>query len=187
LFGKTGLARLRYQTIDAFNGGQGVRVTSRTYSVDDNGGTYGFLMPPLNNFQMGSSGDTLEILGVVGGTGFRTNLGLVDCTAFPNGQNVQARVEILDDKGLTIDTFTMNVPSAGGVQINDIFHARGLGDGPRAALIRVSPISGLIGAYATMNDNGTNDPTYLAANLAATIEASGPRPRALASANWGAP
>jgi hypothetical protein len=61
----------------------------------------------------------------------------------------------------------MNVPSAGGVQINDIFHARGLGDGPRAALIRVSPISGLIGAYATMNDNGTNDPTYLAANLAA--------------------
>lgn len=166
LFGKTGIARLRYQSAD-FVGGQGVRVTSRTYSVDDNGGTYGFLMPPFNNFQIGASGDTLEILGVVGGKGFRTNLGLVECNAGATGQNMQARIEIIDDKGKTIDSFTMNVPAAGGVQINDIFHARGLGDGPTAALIRVSPISGTIGAYATMNDNGTNDPTYLAANLAA--------------------
>jgi hypothetical protein len=79
---------------------------------------------------------------------------------------VAARVDIIDDKGKTIDSFTMNVPSAGGVQINDLFHARGLGDGPAAALIRVTPLGGLIAAYATMNDNGTNDPTYLAANLA---------------------
>jgi hypothetical protein len=166
LYGKTGIARLRYQSSD-FTGGEGVRVTSRTYSVDDDGGTYGFLMPPFNNFQIGTSGDTLEILGVVGGKGFRTNLGLVECNPWPSGQNVQALVEIIDDHGKTIDSFTMNVPSAGGVQINDIFHARGLGDGPTAALIRVSPLSGTIGAYATMNDNGTNDPTYLAANLAA--------------------
>lgn len=168
LFGKSGIARLRYQTMDLFSLAGGIRVTSRTYSVDDNGGTYGFLMPPFNNFQIGGSGDTLEILGVVGGTGFRTNLGLVDTTQSPSGTNVLARVEIIDDKGKTIDTFTMNVPSAGGVQINDIFHARNLGDGPTAALIRVTPLSGLIGAYATMNDNGTNDPTYLAANLAAS-------------------
>jgi len=167
LFGKTGIARLRYQSLDVSLSGQAVRVTSRTYSVDENGGTYGFLMPPFNNFQMGTSGDTLEILGVVGGKGFRTNLGLVDCSPWPNGGNVQARVDILDDKGRSIDSFTMNVPSAGGVQVNDLFHARALGDGPTAALIRVSPITGMIGAYATMNDNGTNDPTYLAANLAA--------------------
>jgi hypothetical protein len=165
LFGKTGIARLRYQSFDNV-GGLGVRVTSRTYSINEDGGTYGFLMPPFNNFQIGASGDTLEILGVVGGKGFRTNLGLVEVNPFPTGQNVQAKVEIIDDKGKTIDSFTMNVPSAGGTQINDIFHARGLGDGPTAALIRVSPLSGTIGAYATMNDNGTNDPTYLAANLA---------------------
>jgi hypothetical protein len=169
LFGMSGFARLRYMSADFTNPGQTVRVTSRTYSVDDNGGTYGFLMPPLNNFQIAGSGDTLEILGVVGGKGFRTNLGLVECTAAasPTGHTAQARVEIIDDKGKTIDSFTMNVPATGGVQINDIFHARGLGDGPTAALIRVSPLSGLIAAYATMNDNGTNDPTYLAANLAA--------------------
>jgi hypothetical protein len=166
LFGRSGIARLRYQSPDGING-QGVRVTSRTYSVDENGGTYGFLMPPLNNFQMAAAGDTLEILGVVGGSGFRTNLGLVDTNANAGNQNAQAKVEIIDQTGKTIDTFTVTFPSAGGTQLNDLFHARGLGDGPVAALIRVTPIVGTIGAYATMNDNGTNDPTYLAANLGA--------------------
>jgi len=164
LFNRTGIARLRYQSSGDANG---VRVTSRTYSIDENGGTYGFLMPPLNNFQSAVSGDSLEILGVVGGKQYRTNVGLVDLTAFPTSQPASARIEIIDEKGKTIDAFTVPVPSAGGVQINDIFHSRNLGDGPAAALIRVSPLSGLIGAYATMNDNGTNDPTYLAANLAA--------------------
>ena len=167
LFGMTGIARLRYQSFNFSNVTLGIRVTSRTYSVDDKGGTYGFLMPPLNNFQIGGSGDTLEILGVIGGQGFRTNLGFVDCTQNPTGQNIQALVAIVDDRGRGIDSFVMNIPSAGGVQINDIFHARGLGDGPTAARILVAPFGGLIGAYATMNDNGTNDPTYLAANLAA--------------------
>ena len=164
LFGKTGIARLRYQSSGDANG---VRVTSRTYSIDENGGTYGFLMPPLNNFQSATSGDTLEILGVVGGKQYRTNVGLVELTAFPSTVQAAARIEIIDDKGKTIDSFTVNVPVAGGIQINDIFHARNLGDGPAAALIRVSPLSGLIGAYAALNDNGTNDPTYLAANLGA--------------------
>jgi hypothetical protein len=34
-------------------------------------------------------------------------------------------------------------------------------------LIRVSTIEGMIGAYAAFVDNGTNDPAYVAANLAA--------------------
>ncbi len=164
LFNRTGIARLRYQSIGDANG---VRVTSRTYSIDANGGTYGFLMPPLNNFQAASSGDTLEILGVVGGSGFRTNIGLVDLTGFAASIPAGVKIEIIDDKGKTIDSFSVNVPSAGGMQIDDVFHARGLGDGPTAALILISPTSGMIGAYATSNDNGTNDPTYLAANLAA--------------------
>ena len=164
LFNRNGIARLRYQSA---GDSSGVRVTSRTYSIDENGGTYGFLMPPLNNFQSATGGDTLEILGVVGGKQYRTNVGLVELTAFSNSVQAAARVEIVDEKGKTIDTFTVNVPVAGGIQINDIFHSRGLGDGPTAALIRISPLTGLIGAYATMNDNGTNDPTYLAANLVA--------------------
>ena len=163
-FGRTGIARLRFvSTID----NTGVRMTARTYNIDDNGGTFGYLMPALNNFQAAGPGDTLEILGVVGGERFRTNIGLVELTGFANGQNASARVEIIDDKGATIDTLTVNMPVAGGMQLNDIFHARGLGDGPPAALIRVTALAGTFAAYATTLDNGTNDPVYLAANLAA--------------------
>lgn len=165
-FGRTGIARLRYQsqTSDSV----GVRVTSRTYNVDENGGTYGFLMPPLNNFQSASAGDTLEIFGAVGDKRFRTNVGIVELSSgFTTGASPVVKIEIVDDKGTTIDSFTTTVPYAGGTQLNDIFRARGLGDGPAAAIIRISPLNGMVGAYATMIDNGTNDPTYLAAQLGA--------------------
>src|ERR1051326_6035235 len=62
LFGKTGIARLRYQAFSFTSPGQTVRVTSRTYSVADNGGTYGFLMPPFNNFQIGGAGAPLRLV-----------------------------------------------------------------------------------------------------------------------------
>lgn len=167
LFGRTGIAKLRFQS--NLNGG--VRVTSRTYNIDENGGTFGFLTPPMNGFQAAASGETLEILGVIGGKDYRTNLGLVELNTWSGGPNTQpasARIEIIDDKGQTIDTFTTNVPIAGGIQINDLFRGRNLGDGPRAALLRISPLRGQIGAYATVTDNGTNDSIYLAPNLAAS-------------------
>jgi hypothetical protein len=165
LFGKTGVAKLTYQS--DLNGG--IRVTSRTYSIDDNGGTFGFLTPPLNAFQAAATGEALEILGVTGGKDYRTNLGLVDIQQWPNGQQPSAaRIDIIDHTGKTIDSFTTNIPNAGGMQINDLFRGRNLGDGPPAALIRVSPIRGLIAAYATVTDNGTNDSIYLAPNLAAS-------------------
>jgi len=163
-FGKTGIARLRFTSQSPDN--SGVRVTSRTYSVDSNGGTYGFLMPPLNNFQIAGSGDTLEILGAFADPGYRTNIGLVELTEFPTNQNATARVEILDSASKTIDSFSVNFPVAGGTQLNDIFRARGLTvSGP--VLIRITPTNGTIGAYATTTDNITNDSSYLAANLAA--------------------
>ena len=110
-------------------------------------------------------GESLEILGPEGRKSFRTNLSLVELTAFADGPPVKVRIDILDDFGATLDTFETEVPVAGGVQLLDIFRARGLGDGPTAALIRVSPLSGLVGAFATTLDGGTNDPTYYGAVL----------------------
>lgn len=165
-FGLTGIARLRY--VSGFSSdGIGVRVTSRTYTEDlASGGTFGFLMPPLNSFQSAGSGESLEILGPQGEANFRTNLALVDLTAFPTGPAPQVKIEIFDEKGALVDSFETAVPSAGGVQFGELFQARGLGNGPAAAVIRVSPFGGLIGAFATMTDNGTNDPVYFAAGLA---------------------
>jgi len=164
-FGMTGIARMRVVAQGGSSGG-GIRFTSRTYTVDASGGTYGFLMPPLNSFQVGANGDTLEILGAFADPNYRTNIGLVQAGETGNTANATARVEILDGSSHSIDSFTVDFPMNGGTQLNDVFRARGLTiAGP--VLIRVTPLNGVIGAYATVTDNVTNDSSYLAANLAA--------------------
>ncbi|HSP34526.1 MAG TPA: hypothetical protein VLU46_09445, partial [Thermoanaerobaculia bacterium] len=164
-FNMTGIARLRVVAQGAASG-PGIRFTSRTYNVDDNGGTYGFLMPPLNSFQVGANGDTLEILGAFADPNFRTNIGLVQTSETGAPSSATAKVEILDSTSRVIDSFTVDFPMNGGTQLNDVFRARGLTvSGP--VLIRVTPLNGVIGAYATTTDNVTNDSSYLAANLAA--------------------
>lgn len=169
LFGRTGVARLRYQS--SGDGTQtstdGVRATSRTYNLRPEGGTVGLVMPPLNAFQSAGPGESLEILGPIGDASFRTNLALVDLTAFADGGTVNVRVEVIDDAGRLVDAFTVPVPVAGGIQLDDVFRNRGLGVGPKAAVLRVSPAGGLVGAYATLVNNGTNDSVYYPAALAA--------------------
>ena len=125
-------------------------------------------MPPLNSFQSGAAGDTLEILGTSLQKNFRTNLGLVDTTRCDScGVKSHARIAIIDGRGATIDSFETDVPAAGAMQINDLFRARNLPDSGEPVLIRVTVMSGMLGAYGAMVDNGTNDPAYFAANLGA--------------------
>jgi hypothetical protein len=165
-FHRSGMARMR-----VWSGGAtsdvSLRATARTYTVDENGGTAGFFMPPLNSFQSGAAGDTLEILGTSLQKNFRTNLGLVDTTRCDScGVKSHARVDVVDSHGATIDSFETDVPAAGAMQINDLFHARNLADSGEPVLIRVTVLNGMLGAYGAMVDNGTNDPAYFAANLA---------------------
>ena len=164
-FKMTGLARLRVVAQGASSGG-GIRYTSRTYNVGSDGGTYGFLVPPFSSFQLAANGDTLEILGAFADPHYRTNIGLVQSSETGNTADATAKVEILDASSKTIDSFSVTFPMSGGTQLNDIFRARNLNvSGP--VLIRVTPQNGVIGAYATVTDNVTNDSTFLAANLAA--------------------
>ncbi|HEX7155283.1 MAG TPA: hypothetical protein VF618_27700 [Thermoanaerobaculia bacterium] len=160
VFNRTGIARLRVI-------GNGIRFTSRTYSIDENGGTYGFLMPPLNAFQVVTPGETLELLGSVIDPAYRTNIGIVEMSNAITGGTAQARIDILIPGGAVLDSFTVTVPIGRGMQVNDVFQGRGLTGEKRPVLIRVTGLSGVIGSYVTMNDNGTNDPTYLPAYLGA--------------------
>lgn len=166
VFGQEGVSRLRFVS-NGSPAGRGVRVTSRAYTVLPGGGTYGVPLPPLNAFQMAGPGEAIELLGVLGGPSFRTNLSLVDMTAFADGKTVRVGVKVVGDGGAELDSFDVNVPVAGGIQIDDLFRARRLGDGPPAALIRISPAGGLIGAYATSLDQGTNDAILVSAALVA--------------------
>jgi hypothetical protein len=169
-FGKTGVARPRFETDGGTTDASGgVRVTSRTYTAGPNGGSYGLLIPALNAFQSAGGGESLEILLPAGGSGFRTNLALVELTSsFASGTPpVAVQVEVFDEHGTLRDHFETPLPITGGVQIDDLSHGRGLGDGPSTGVIRISPAGGLVAAYASVIDNGTNDPMYVAAQLAA--------------------
>jgi hypothetical protein len=165
LWNEEGVARLRYRSIDD---GEGVRVTSRTYTIDESGATYGSLIPPLDHFQIAPSGDALEIIGATAGPGFRTNVGLVELSDVKTGAApTTVRIRVIDQDHHELDSFTVTLQRAAGVQINNIFASRGITP-PAAALIVVEVLDeGLIGAYATLTDNTTNDTTYLAAQLAA--------------------
>jgi hypothetical protein len=165
-FGRTGIARLRV-TASGATTDTSIRVSSRTYTTSANGGTYGFLLPPLNAFQTASAGDVLEILGPALDPGFRTNIGLVDMAASESSP-ARARVEVIGAAGgLTLDRFEVTLPPLGGMQLNDLFRAHQLRHDGTPVLIRITAINGMIGSYAATLDNGTNDSTYFAANLGA--------------------
>ena len=164
VFGLNGVARLSFES--GFPSG-GVSITSRTYTLLPDGSTYGMLVPPLVASQIVGPGETLEILGPTGGAASRTNLSLVKLDYRPG----VVHVEIHGENGTLLDEFDQVVPAKGGVQVNDLFRTRGLGDGPRAALLRLSlppgdPSSVRLAAYATTIDNGTNDPVYFVGHLA---------------------
>jgi hypothetical protein len=156
----TGTVRIRFESPN------GVRLTSRTYVADRDGGTYGTLIPPLNSFQSVTTGEALEILGIVGAPTLRAGLSFVDLSNRRPGEMVKATVSIVDERNQLLDRFDVEWPSAGGSRIEDLFRERGVAV-PHAALVRVEAHNGLIGAFATLTDTVTGDLTYLAAGLAA--------------------
>ena len=166
-FAKEGLGRLRFQS-GHMGDSEGIRVSARIYTLEADGGTYGFVMPALNAFQSAGPGESLEIMGAFIDSGFRTNLALVDTIGWNTNQPVDVRVEIFGTGGALLDRFDTKVRAAGGTHLLDIFTNRGLeADSPTPVIIRISPSIGIIGAFATMIDNGTNDSLYLGAGLAA--------------------
>jgi hypothetical protein len=83
----------------------------------------------------------------------------VELAGQPTSARSRVRVEIVNEAGRQVDAFELAVPVAGGLQVDDLFRARGLGDVPAAAVLRVVPIDSLVTAYATVIDVGTNDAT----------------------------
>ena len=59
---------------------------------------------------------------------------------------LKGKIEIIDPAGSSLDSFEVSIPSAGGMQINDLFHGRSLPENTSSVLIRVTTIEGMIGA-----------------------------------------
>lgn len=136
-------------------------VTARTYSRNEQNGTYGQFIPGVTSANAVGAGErALEVLQLEQSEQFRTNLGLVEVT----GQS--ARVEITaykpDSKTTAVTAYDLKPNEF--IQFGRIFQSLGLPTvyGGRVS-VKVLEGSGRVAAYGSVVDNRTVDPTYVPA------------------------
>ncbi len=140
--------------------GEGMPVTTRTYNLAADGGTFGQGIPGilLND---ATAADRLILPMLLSDPDrYRTNLGIVQTSA----GSLAVRVQLHDTDGAVIGTKGYASTSA-FLQINDLLDNMGIGDTiVEGGWISVDLIAGSPAywtAYASIIDNSTDDPTYI--------------------------
>jgi hypothetical protein len=147
---------LLYVTVD----GEGMPVTTRTYNLADDGGTFGQGIPGIL-LNEASVANTLILPMAHSSAGrFRTNLGIVQTSA----GSIAVRVSIHAQDGTVLATTSYATGSA-FLQINNLFYEMGIGNSTVVgAWISVELIGGTPSywtTYASIVDGDTDDPTYI--------------------------
>lgn len=147
---------LLYVTID----GEGTPVTTRTYNLAADGGTFGQGIPGILLDEAVAADElVLPMVHSVPGR-FRTNLGLVQASA----GSMAVRVQVHDPDGTVLASKGYGSSDA-YLQVNDLFRDMGIGSlSVEGAWVSVQLIGGAPAywtAYASVVDNDTDDPTYI--------------------------
>lgn len=155
MFSVTGAGALEIRGAD-------LAVTSRTSTPGDPDGSYGQGIPPIQPEQiLTSSGvNTAAVGGVEEGPAFRTNLGL--CEVW--GERVTVRVTVLDSSMTVMGDLDIDLRPFENTQINQVVRTVAGLSSLSGGVVRVSVLSGQgrVGAYLSVVDNATGDPTYIA-------------------------
>jgi len=162
LFSATGAGALEIR-------GNDLAVTSRTSTPDGHGGSFGQGIPPLEQGGiLSASGTASATIGGLREDGeFRTNLGL--CEVW--GEAVTATVAVLDAAMDELGSERYELRPYENIQINrvaaEVGGATNLGNG----LVRVTVIdgNGRIGAYISIVDKSSGDPTFVSVAPPSTI------------------
>ena len=134
-------------------------VTARTFSREEDGGTYGQFIPAVTSTDAVGLGErALEVLQLEDSDSFRSNVGLVEVTGNP--VTVEMTLRTPDAK----DTAFVHFDLAGGefMQIQRIFKSTGYGNVYNGRVsMRVVGGQGRVAGYGSVVDNRTEDPTYV--------------------------
>jgi hypothetical protein len=154
LFGHAGVGALELR-------GPGLAVDSRTWTPAADGGGYGQGIPSLASNELLTLDREPEAMagGVVEDAAFRTNLGL--CEVW--GETVTVRIEVLDEAGVVLGSLDQILWPFENLQINRVVTAvTGSDAGLQRGAIRLRAVSGggRLGAYLSLVDAVTGDPTY---------------------------
>ncbi|MDP9192472.1 MAG: hypothetical protein M3P06_12300 [Acidobacteriota bacterium] len=137
-------------------------VTARTFSRNEDGGTFGQFIPGVTAADgVGAGERALEVLQLEQSDQYRTNLGLVEVTGNPvtleivgqTAGKISARVEA---------TMTGNEFRQYGSIFSSLFGITGASYTGRVS-VRVIGGNGRVAAYGSVVDNRTIDPTYVPA------------------------
>jgi hypothetical protein len=136
-------------------------VTARTFSRNENGGTFGQFIPGVTAADGVGAGDrALEVLQLEQSDQYRTNLGLVEVTGNP------VTIEIIGQTpGKTSARTEATLTGNEFRQIGLIFQQLGFSGASYAGRVSVRVIggNGRVAAYGSVVDNKTIDPTYVPA------------------------
>ncbi|HEV3484049.1 MAG TPA: PKD domain-containing protein, partial [Vicinamibacterales bacterium] len=141
-------------TLDiAWNGGTGPVVTSRTYTTNDRGGTFGQSIDPVAAF-----GNTMYVPGLRSDVSFRSNVGFV------NGgtETENVTVALLSPAGFEMASATLqlapkSVAQYGVTQLFDVSASAG-----NFTLVLRGDANAQLFAYGSMIDNASGDPVFFA-------------------------
>lgn len=136
-----------------------VVATARTFNQTDHG-TYGQFIPAISADQgVGKENRALQILQVEENDQFRTNLGIVELTGLPAVVEVTA---VTAGMGLAAGQMQITLKPNEFLQVNSVLHQLGIQTTHDARIsVKVVSGNGRVGAYASVIDNHTNDPTYV--------------------------
>ncbi len=155
LFSTTGAGSLEIR-------GANLAVASRTSTPDPGSGSYGQGIPPIQPKQLLASDRTASasIGSVEESEAFRTNLGLSEVW----GEAVSVTVTVFDYSMNTLGSKAYNLQPYENIQVNRVAQKIGgvtsLTDG--IITVTVTSGDGRIGAYLSVVDNSSGDPTYIA-------------------------
>jgi hypothetical protein len=138
-------------------------VTGRTYTLMDNGGTFGQFIPgvtPEEAIGLGERG--LEILQLEHSDRFRTNVGVAEVS----GQPAEVRVSVSVPDSKTSVSINKALAPNEFYQFNGLIRAL-LGSNAQVynvrATVEVVSGNGRVTAYGSVIDNASKDPTYIPA------------------------
>jgi len=155
LFSTTGAGALEFR-------GFQLAVVSRTSTPDADSGSYGQGIPPIQPAQtLSATGtDSATMGGVEEGAVFRTNLGL--CEVW--GESATVRVSIMNSSMTELGHRDYELRPYENIQINQVATTVPGASSLSNGIVRVTVTSGngRIGAYLSVVDNATGDPTFIA-------------------------
>jgi hypothetical protein len=155
LFSTTGAGALEFRGLQ-------LAVTSRTSTPGDASGSYGQGIPPIQPGQTLSvtGTDSATMGGVEEGAVFRTNLGLCEIW----GESATVRISIMDSSMSELGHRDYELRPYENIQINQLAMAVAGAGSLANGIVRVTVTSGngRIGAYLSVVDNATGDPTFIA-------------------------